>query len=111
MTHHDLTPRLHRLEWTNGYTSRHTVLCVCCPHRSQWPTRAQATADALKHRGPNLGHPGTAWLRDVCWPATSTVLDGEAVAGDGHEGIQAVFEARNRGGWRDVVRGIRCAGA
>jgi hypothetical protein len=26
------------------------------------------------------------------------VLDGEAVAGDGHEGIQAVFTERNRVG-------------
>jgi bifunctional non-homologous end joining protein LigD len=35
-----------------------------------------------------------AWLREVAWPARSAVLDGEACAGDGHEGIQAVFKAR-----------------
>jgi hypothetical protein len=28
----------------------------------------------------------------------SAILDGEVVAGDGSEGIEAVFEARNRGG-------------
>jgi bifunctional non-homologous end joining protein LigD len=43
-----------------------------------------------------LRHPGLAWLRDIAWPVPSAVLDGEAVAGDGREGIQAVFEARNR---------------
>ena len=31
-------------------------------------------------------------------PVTSAVLDGEAVAGDGSEGIRAVFEARRRPG-------------
>jgi ATP-dependent DNA ligase len=37
-----------------------------------------------------------AWLRDLRWPVDPAVLDGEAVAGDGHEGIQSVFEARGR---------------
>ena len=41
------------------------------------------------------GWPGSATLR---WPIASAVLDGEAVAGDGSEGIQAVFEARHRPG-------------
>ena len=36
------------------------------------------------------------WLRAIEWPAQSAVLDGEACAGDGHEGIQAVFEQRNK---------------
>ena len=31
---------------------------------------------------------GLAWLRDICWPVASAVLDGEAVAGDGSEGIR-----------------------
>jgi hypothetical protein len=31
--------------------------------------------------------PGLAWLRDVRWPIASAVLDGEAVADDGSEGI------------------------
>jgi ATP-dependent DNA ligase len=39
-----------------------------------------------------------AWLRDLQWPVETAVLDGEACAGDGHEGIQAVFEERNREG-------------
>jgi ATP dependent DNA ligase-like protein len=45
-----------------------------------------------------LRHPGMAWLRTVAWPVEAVVLDGEACAGDGHEGIQAVFEERNRTG-------------
>ena len=47
--------------------------------------------------------PGLAWLQEVRWPVAAAVLDGEAVAGDGSEGIQAVFEARHRPGtapWR-----------
>jgi bifunctional non-homologous end joining protein LigD len=42
--------------------------------------------------------PGLAWLREIRWPVALAVLDGEAVAGDGSEGIQAVFEARTRPG-------------
>ena len=34
----------------------------------------------------------------LAWPVRATVLDGEAFAGDGHEGIQAVFEERTRDG-------------
>src|SRR5215831_1873433 len=45
-----------------------------------------------------LRHPGMAWLRALSWPVDAAVLDGEACAGDGHEGIQAVFEERNRDG-------------
>jgi ATP-dependent DNA ligase len=45
-----------------------------------------------------LRHAGMAWLRDLRWPIDTGVLDGEACAGDGHEGIQAVFEERNREG-------------
>jgi ATP-dependent DNA ligase len=37
-----------------------------------------------------------AWLRELAWPVGSAVLDGEACAGDGHEGIQAVFAERTR---------------
>jgi hypothetical protein len=32
----------------------------------------------------------------MTWPVQAAVLDGEACAGDGHEGIHAVFEERNR---------------
>ena len=42
--------------------------------------------------------PRLAWLREIRWPVAAAVLDGEAVAGDGSEGIQAVFEARTRPG-------------
>jgi ATP-dependent DNA ligase len=37
-----------------------------------------------------------AWLRALSWPVDAAVLDGEACAGDGHEGIHAVFEERGR---------------
>lgn len=39
-----------------------------------------------------------AWLRDIKWPFHSAIFDGEACAGDGHEGIQAVFTERKRAG-------------
>jgi ATP-dependent DNA ligase len=42
--------------------------------------------------------PGFAFLREVAWPVDSAILDGEAVAGDGHEGIQRLFEARHTAG-------------
>jgi hypothetical protein len=42
-----------------------------------------------------LRHAGMTWLREVSWPVDVGIFDGEAVAGDGNEGIQAVFEARN----------------
>jgi ATP-dependent DNA ligase len=45
-----------------------------------------------------LSLPGFTFLRDLAWPVDSAILDGEAVAGDGHEGIQSVFEARGRTG-------------
>ena len=37
-----------------------------------------------------------AWLAEIAWPCDSATLDGEACAGDGHEGIQAVFTERKR---------------
>ena len=43
-----------------------------------------------------LQHPGMAWLSQLTWPFESAVFDGEACAGDGHEGIQAVFTERKR---------------
>jgi len=42
--------------------------------------------------------PSFAFLRELGWPVDSAVLDGEAVAGDGHEGIQSAFEARGQAG-------------
>jgi ATP-dependent DNA ligase len=43
------------------------------------------------------GHAGMAW-RELAWPVDAAVLDGEAVAGDGQEGIQSVFGKRGRPG-------------
>src|SRR5262249_5060994 len=45
-----------------------------------------------------LQHAGMAWLREIAWPFQSAVFDGEACAGDGHEGIQAVFNELSRVG-------------
>ena len=44
-----------------------------------------------------LEHAGMAWLKVIKWPFESGVFDGEACAGDGHEGIQAVFAERPAG--------------
>jgi ATP-dependent DNA ligase len=45
-----------------------------------------------------LEHAGMAWLTEIKWPFQSAIFDGEACAGDGHEGIQAVFAERKRRG-------------
>jgi ATP-dependent DNA ligase len=45
-----------------------------------------------------LEHAGMAWLKEIVWPFDSAIFDGEACAGDGHEGIQAVFTERKRVG-------------
>ena len=67
--------------------------------RVQLHVRGHRTVSAFSRPGRELiGLPGLAWLREIRWPIGSAVLDGEAVAGDGSEGIQAVFEARNRHG-------------
>jgi hypothetical protein len=55
------------------------------------------TVHAFSRPGRELiALPGLAWLRDLRRPIASAVLGGEAVAGDGSEGIQAMFEARTR---------------
>src|SRR5215470_12011882 len=57
-----------------------------------------------------LEHPGMAWLRDIAWPVASAIFDGEACAGGGHEGIQAVFcgaQARRRLHGARAVRSAR----
>jgi ATP-dependent DNA ligase len=65
--------------------------------RVQLHVRGHRTVCAFSRPGRELIRlPGLAWLREVRWPIASAVLDGEAVAGDGSEGIQAVFEACNR---------------
>ena len=67
--------------------------------RAQLHVRAHRTVHAFSRPGRELIRlPGLAWLRELRWPLASAVLDGEAVAGDSSEGIQAVFEARTRPG-------------
>ena len=67
--------------------------------RAQLHIREHRTVHAFSRPGRELiTLPGLAWLRELRWPIASAVLDGEAVAGDGSEGIQAVFEARTRSG-------------
>jgi ATP-dependent DNA ligase len=69
--------------------------------RAQLHVREHRTVHVFSRPGRELIRlPGLAWLRDIRWPVASAVLDGEAVAGDGSEGIQAVFEARHRAGAR-----------
>src|SRR6185369_11775364 len=50
-----------------------------------------------------LRHTGMAWLRELAWPVGSAIFDAEAVAGDGNEGIQAVFHERGRAGGEGIV--------
>ena len=65
--------------------------------RAQLHVRDYRTVHSFSRHGRELiTLPGLAWLRELRWPVASAVLDGEAVAGDGSEGIQAVFEARTR---------------
>jgi len=67
--------------------------------RAQLHVRGHRTVHAFSRPGRELIRlPGLAWLLEIRWPVASAVLDGEAVAGDGSEGIQAVFEARHRPG-------------
>lgn len=67
--------------------------------RAQLHIRAHRTVHVFSRPGRELIRlRGLAWLRELRWPVASAVLDGEAVAGDGSEGIQAVFEARHRVG-------------
>jgi len=67
--------------------------------RAQLHVRGHRTVLAFSRPGRELIRlPGLAWLLEIRWPVASAVLDGEAVAGDGSEGIQAVFEARHRPG-------------
>ena len=67
--------------------------------RAQLHIHQGRTVACYSRRGLDLlRHAGMAWLRELTWPVTSAVLDGEAVAGDGHEGIQAVFAERDKPG-------------
>ena len=65
--------------------------------RAQLHVRDHRTVHAFSRPGRELIRlPGLAWLQEIRWPVAAAVLDGEAVAGDGSEGIQAVFEALAR---------------
>jgi bifunctional non-homologous end joining protein LigD len=67
--------------------------------RAQVHVRGGRTAACYSRPGLDLlRHAGMAWLRDLAWPVESAIFDGEAVAGDGNEGIQAVFHERGRAG-------------
>jgi ATP-dependent DNA ligase len=65
--------------------------------RAQVHMRQTRTVACYSCRGLDLlRHAGMAWLLEITWPVASAVLDGEVVAGDRHEGIQAVFMERQR---------------
>jgi ATP-dependent DNA ligase len=65
--------------------------------RAQLHIRSGRSIHCFSRSGRELlRHAGMGWLRDLRWPVDSAVLDGEAVAGNGHEGIQSVFAARGR---------------
>jgi ATP-dependent DNA ligase len=67
--------------------------------RAQLHVRDHRTVHGFSRPGRELiTLPGLTWLREIRWPVASAVLDAEAVAGFGSEGIQAVFEARSRCG-------------
>ena len=74
--------------------------------RAQVHIRNRRTVACYSRPGRDLlRHAGMAWLREARWPTDTTVLDGEACAGDGHEGTQAVFELRStsRTGWGRLI--------
>jgi ATP-dependent DNA ligase len=65
--------------------------------RAQIHIRDGRTVACYSRSGRDLvRHPGMAWLRTLTWPVQAAVLDGEACAGDGHEGVHAVFEEHGR---------------
>jgi hypothetical protein len=79
--------------------------------RAQLHVRDHRTVHAYSRPGRELiGLPGLAWLGDIRWPSACAVLDGEVVAGDGSEGIQAVFEARHRQGSAMAFTAVRPCG-
>jgi len=73
-------------------------VCLISMARAPSPWRIVTPVTVARSGRELIRLPGLAWLRDVRWAIASAVLDGEAVAGDGSEGVQAVFEARNRPG-------------
>ena len=67
--------------------------------RAQVHVRGGRTVACYSRPGLDLlRHAGMAWLRELAWPVDAAIFDGEAVAGNGNEGIQAVFHERGRAG-------------
>src|SRR5262245_52394288 len=56
-----------------------------------------------------LRHAGMLWLQEITWPVSAAVLDGEAVAGDGHKESGGVRGAREAGRAHGV-HGVRRPG-
>jgi hypothetical protein len=65
--------------------------------RAQLHVAGVRTVAAFSRRALDLHrHPGLAWVREVRWPVTQAVLDGELCGETGSGGIQSVLEARGR---------------
>jgi bifunctional non-homologous end joining protein LigD len=65
--------------------------------RAQIHVAGGRTAAAFSRRELDLlRHPGYAWLREVSWPVSRAVVDGELCGQTGSDGIQSVLEARGR---------------
>ncbi len=64
--------------------------------RSYTSARAAPRISTADRASISSGIPAWPSLREIVWPFRSAILDGEAGAGDGHEGIQAVFEQWNK---------------
>jgi hypothetical protein len=58
--------------------------------------RGRTVAAYSRRALPLLGHAGLTWLRDIRWPVSNAVLDGEVCGDTGSDGIQAVLAARHR---------------
>jgi ATP-dependent DNA ligase len=92
-----LCERLTRVEWLTerGYIAEPKL----DGQRAQLQIHGGRAVACFSRRGLDLlEHAGMAWLREIVWPFNSAIFDGEACAGDGHEGIQAVFTERKRAG-------------
>jgi ATP-dependent DNA ligase len=92
-----LCERLTRVEWLTerGYIAEPKL----DGQRAQLQIHGGRAVACFSRRGLDLlEQAGMAWLREIAWPFNSAIFDGEACAGDGYEGIQAVFTERKRAG-------------
>jgi ATP-dependent DNA ligase len=65
--------------------------------RAQVHVAGRRTVAAYSRRELDLlRHAGYAWLREVPWPVSQAVLDGELCGATGSDGVQSVLEARGR---------------